>query len=80
MTFGGGPATMQAAQLNKYDKNFKLEVKDIPMPTPTANEVLVQVKFAAVNPLEMFIEGGMRHAKCCGNLSQRYLSVTGLLD
>jgi len=49
---------MQAAQLNKYDKNFKLEVKDIPVPTPTANEVLVQVKFAAVNPLEMLIGTG----------------------
>ena len=32
---------MQAAQLLKYDKNFKLVVKDIPRPTPADNEVLV---------------------------------------
>ncbi|WP_407887645.1 NADP-dependent oxidoreductase [Levilactobacillus sp. N40-8-2] len=49
---------MQAAQLHKYDKDFQLEVNDIPMPTPTADEVLVQVKFAAVNPLEMLIGTG----------------------
>jgi len=46
---------MQAAQLLKYDKNFKLVVKDIPIPTPTENEVLVKVKAAAVNPLERLI-------------------------
>ncbi|WP_204122107.1 MULTISPECIES: NADP-dependent oxidoreductase [Levilactobacillus] len=46
---------MQAAQLLKYDKNFKLVVKDIPVPTPTEDEVLVKVKAAAVNPLEKLI-------------------------
>lgn len=49
---------MQAAQLMKYDKNFKLVVKDIPTPTPNENEVLVKVKVAAVNPLEMLIGTG----------------------
>ena len=49
---------MQAAQLLKYGKNFKLVVKDIPIPTPTENEVLVKVKAAAVNPLENLIGTG----------------------
>ncbi|MFC6175302.1 NADP-dependent oxidoreductase [Companilactobacillus huachuanensis] len=49
---------MQAAQLMKYDKNFKLVVKDIAIPTPNKNEVLVKVKVAAVNPLEMLIGTG----------------------
>ncbi|MQS52836.1 NADP-dependent oxidoreductase [Companilactobacillus mishanensis] len=49
---------MQAAQLIKYDKNFKLELKDIPVPVPNADEVLVKVNAAAVNPLEMLIGTG----------------------
>lgn len=49
---------MQAAQLLKYDKNFKLVVKDIPRPTPADNEVLVRVKAATVNPLEKLIGTG----------------------
>lgn len=49
---------MQAAQLYKYDKNFKLKINEIPTPTPMANEVLVRVKFAAVNPLEQLIGTG----------------------
>jgi len=49
---------MQAAQLDKYDKQFKLVVRDIPTPTPSANEVLVKVRYAAVNPLEMLIGTG----------------------
>ncbi|MFD1418307.1 NADP-dependent oxidoreductase [Companilactobacillus keshanensis] len=49
---------MKAAQLLKYDKNFKLEVRDIPTPKPSDNEVLVKVKVAAVNPLELLIGTG----------------------
>ncbi|GEO64073.1 NADP-dependent oxidoreductase [Companilactobacillus nantensis] len=49
---------MQAAQLMKYDKNFKLIVKDIPVPVPNDNEVLVKVKAAAVNPLDTLIGTG----------------------
>lgn len=49
---------MKAAQLTKYNKNFQLEVRDIPMPTPNEDEVLVKVKYAAVNPLEMLIGTG----------------------
>jgi len=49
---------MQAAQLSKYAKNFKLVVADVAKPQPAANEVLIQVKAAAVNPLEMLIGTG----------------------
>lgn len=49
---------MQAAQLLKYNQKFKLEVRDVPRPVPTAKEVLVKVRYAAVNPLEMLIGTG----------------------
>ena len=49
---------MQAAQLMKYEKAFKLVVQDLPKPVPNNNEVLVQVKVAAVNPLEHLIGSG----------------------
>ncbi|WP_125764016.1 NADP-dependent oxidoreductase [Companilactobacillus hulinensis] len=49
---------MQTAQLLKYDKNFKLVVKDMPIPKPNDNEVLVKVKAAAVNPVDMLIGTG----------------------
>jgi len=49
---------MQAAQLLKYDKNFKLVIKDIPVPETGDDEVLVKVRAAAVNPLEMLIGTG----------------------
>ncbi|WP_434434031.1 NADP-dependent oxidoreductase [Lactiplantibacillus paraplantarum] len=49
---------MQAAQLKKYHKQFKLEVNEIAKPTPKDNEVLVRVKYAAVNPLELLIGTG----------------------
>lgn len=49
---------MKAAQLSKYDKNFKLDVHNIAIPTIKPNEVLVRVKMAAVNPLETLIGTG----------------------
>ncbi|WP_203640332.1 NADP-dependent oxidoreductase [Levilactobacillus andaensis] len=49
---------MQAAQLDKYQQDFKLVVREVPTPKITDSEVLVQVKAAAVNPLEMLIGTG----------------------
>lgn len=49
---------MKTAQLLKYEKNFKLVIKDTPIPVPRENEVLVKVKASAVNPLELLIGTG----------------------
>lgn len=49
---------VKAAQLDKYNKDFQLVVRDIKKPVPQDNEVLVKVKYAAVNPLEMLIGTG----------------------
>jgi len=44
---------MKAAILNGYNKNgYDLEIKDIPVPETSANEVLVKIKTAGVNPLD----------------------------
>lgn len=47
---------MKATILTRYDKNATdLELRDIPTPTPDANEVLVKIHTAAVNPLDNMI-------------------------
>lgn len=49
---------MKAAQIIKYSKKIEVKVNDIPIPEIGDNEVLVKVKVAAVNPLEMLIITG----------------------
>ena len=49
---------MKAAQITKYSKNIEVKVNDIPIPQIGDSEVLVKVKVAAVNPLEMLIITG----------------------
>lgn len=49
---------MKAAQIIKYSKDITAEVNDIPVPEIGDDEVLVKVKVAAVNPLEMLIITG----------------------
>jgi NADPH:quinone reductase-like Zn-dependent oxidoreductase len=49
---------MKAAQITKYSKQFEVEVNDIPIPGIRDNEVLVKVKAAAVNHLELLIATG----------------------
>ncbi|MTD42007.1 zinc-binding dehydrogenase [Erwinia sp. CPCC 100877] len=44
---------MKAAQIKKYAKKINVEITDIPTPTISKNEVLIKVKAAAVNPLEI---------------------------
>ena len=44
---------MKAAILTHYDKKgINLELKDIDIPIPEDNEVLVKIHFAGVNPLD----------------------------
>lgn len=50
---------MKAAILTRYDKNATdLEIRNIPTPTPGANEVLIKIHTAAVNPLDNMIMRG----------------------
>lgn len=44
---------MKAAQIQKYSKKIEAQVVDIPIPIIKDNEVLVKVKVAAINPLEI---------------------------
>lgn len=44
---------MKAAQIQKYSKNIEAQIVDIPIPSIKDNEVLVKVKVAAINPLEI---------------------------
>ncbi|GAP00340.1 NADP-dependent oxidoreductase [Fructobacillus ficulneus] len=49
---------MKAAQLDRYSKDFTLNVREVPVPAINDDEVLVKVKEAAVNPLEKLIGTG----------------------
>lgn len=44
---------MKAAQINKYSKELTAKIVDIPIPEISADQVLIKVKVAAVNPLEI---------------------------
>ena len=50
---------MKAAVLTQYDKSGReLEIRELPIPEPGADEVLVKVMTAAVNPLDNMIMRG----------------------
>lgn len=49
---------MKAVQINGYSKQIHTVLRDIPQPKISDSEVLIQVKAAAVNPLEMLILTG----------------------
>lgn len=50
---------MKAAQINKYGGIDFLEVNEnVPKPTPSANQVLVEVKAASINPIDWKIREG----------------------
>lgn len=49
---------MKAVQIKNYSKNINTTLTDIPKPQISDSEVLIQVKAAAVNPLELLILTG----------------------
>ncbi|HIX28268.1 MAG TPA: NADP-dependent oxidoreductase [Candidatus Blautia stercoravium] len=49
---------MKAAQIKKYSRNIQTSLCEIPVPEIGDSEVLVKVKAAAVNPLEILILTG----------------------
>lgn len=49
---------MKAVQISSYSKTIHTVLRDIPTPKISDSEVLIQVKAAAVNPLEMLILTG----------------------
>ena len=49
---------MKAVQINGYSKQIHTVLRDIPLPPISDSEVLIQVKAAAVNPLEILILTG----------------------
>lgn len=49
---------MKAVQIEKYSKEINVKINNIPIPECKDNEVLIKVKAAAVNPLEILILTG----------------------
>ena len=53
---------MKAVQINGFGDRSVLELNDIEIPTPLANEVLIKVKSASVNPVDWKIREGYLQA------------------
>ena len=52
---------MKAAQIRQCSNNIRIPVKDIPVPEMGDDELLIQVKAAAVNPVDMLnLTGAVR--------------------
>lgn len=49
---------MKAVQIKNYSKEINTTLRDIPKPQISDSEVLIQVKAAAVNPVELLILTG----------------------
>lgn len=49
---------MKAVQITGYSKQIHTVLRDVPLPQISDSEVLIQVKAAAVNPLELLILTG----------------------
>ena len=52
---------MKAAQITQYNKNIHIKVNDVPIPKIGDHDVLIRVKAAAVNPVDILnLTGAVR--------------------
>ena len=52
---------MKAAQITRYSKNIRMTVNDIPVPEIGDDDILIRVKAAAVNPVDILnLTGAVR--------------------
>jgi alcohol dehydrogenase len=49
---------MRAALIDKFGDNDLVRVAEVPRPTPTGNDLLVEVKAASINPVDFKIRSG----------------------
>lgn len=54
----GEDEELKAAQMEKYSKQIQLEINNIKIPEINNHEVLIKVKAAGVNPLDILILNG----------------------
>ena len=52
---------MKAAQITRYSKHIRITVNDVPVPEIGDDEILIRVKAAAVNPVDILnLTGAVR--------------------
>ena len=49
---------MKAVTINSYGNSSVLNIEDIPIPETKSNEVLVQVKYSSINPIDIMKREG----------------------
>ncbi|MDV9169790.1 NADP-dependent oxidoreductase [Streptomyces sp. W16] len=57
------PAQARAVRFDQYGDRDVLHVTEVPMPSPAAGEVLVEVRAAGINPGEAAIRSGVMHER-----------------
>src|SRR5262245_45887513 len=53
------PPTMKAVRIHEFGKPEVLKYEDAPRPEPKANELLIRVSAAGVNPVDWKLRSGM---------------------
>ncbi|MGL4411250.1 MAG: NADP-dependent oxidoreductase [Bacteroidales bacterium] len=49
---------MKAYVLNRYGEEEKLQLRDLPTPKPSENELLIEIHSASINPIDLKIKSG----------------------
>lgn len=53
------PATMKAIQIQKTGGIDVIELRDVPVPVPKENEVLIKVEYAGINYIDTYFRSGL---------------------
>lgn len=54
---------MKAIRIHEFGTPEVMQLEDVPSPTPTADEVLIEIKAVGVNPVDTYVRGGKYGAR-----------------
>lgn len=69
---------MRALKCNQTGSLDNLRIEEVPMPTPAAGELLLQVKAAAINPSDIKNVEGKMHETTVARIPRRVFADTAV--